>query len=217
MSDDWLETDPERIPALPADVALPDSYAERAALAEAAWGRLDPQQKTFLQAWRDCRYNARAAARQLGINENSKPNTAWMRQPDYALIVRVWRANAAAGALDRDRLLARQDDIVETLLTPKPVLHQGIMVLDTRPGAKTGAVFEEIEAAAAGKANETLMKAAGMLKDKEIEVNVGVVIGPPTLNIQVMPTPPSKVAVLQSVPIDAKFTEVPSDDEWLGT
>lgn len=138
-----------------------------------------------------------------------------MQEPDYSLVARVWRANAAANALDKDRLLARQDDIVETLLTPKPILHQGIMVPDTRIGAQAGAVLEEVEAGAAGKANEVLMKAAGLLKDKELDINIGVVIGPPTLNIQVMPTPPSKVAVLESVAIDAKFTDVPSDDAWL--
>lgn len=203
MSEDWLSTD-ERVSALPIPVELPVSYAERAALANTAWDKLSTKQKTFLSAWRDCRYNSRAACRQLGLSETTKPHTAWMHEPNYALVVKVWRANAAAGAQDRDRLLARQDDIVETLLTPKPVLHQGV---------PTG--FEEVEAAAAGKANETLMKAAGMLKDKEVDINIGIVVGPPTLSIQVMPTPPSKVAVLQSVPIDAKFTEVPTGEDWL--
>lgn len=135
----------------------------------------------------------------------------WMLEPDYAMVVKVWRANAASNALDRDRLLARQDDIVETLLTPKPILHQGIAVWDPR---RPGEILEEVEAAAAGKANETLMKAAGMLKDKEIEINVGIAVGPPTLNIQVLPAPPSKVVQVENVAIDAQYTEVPSDDGW---
>ena len=60
------------------------------------------------------------------------------------------------------------------------------------------------------------MKAAGLLKDKEVEVNVGVSIaGPPTLNIQVLPKPPSELVKRENVVVDAKFTEVPSDD-WLG-
>lgn len=151
------------------------------------------------------------------MSSKTKPNTGWMQEADYSLVARVWRANAAASALDKDRLLARQDDIVETLLTPKPLLHQGIMVLDTRIGARPGAVLEEIEAGAAGKANEVLMKAAGLLKDKELDINIGIQIGPPTLNIQVMALPPSKTAALESVAIDAKFTEVPDDDEWLST
>lgn len=210
-NDDWLDTD-ERVPALPAQVVeLPGEYAARAALCEQAWARLSIRQKTFLSAWRDCRYNARAACKQLGLSENSRPNTLWMHEPDYALVARIWRANAAASALDRDRLLARQDDIVETLLTPKPVFHQGIAKID-----ENGKPYYEVEAGAAGKANEVLMKAAGMLKDKEIEINIGLQVGPPTLNIQVMPMPPSQNARAEHVAIDAKFTEVPSDDtEWL--
>jgi hypothetical protein len=48
-------------------------------------------------------------------------------------------------------------------------------------------------------------------------VNVGIQVGPPTLNIQVMPTPPSQAARVEHVAIDAQFTEVPKDDdEWLG-
>lgn len=206
---DWLDTEEPTKAGLPAVVELPDSYTARAALMEECWSRLTIRQKTFLQAWRDCRYNQRAAMRQLGWGEASKPNTGWMHNADYALVVRVWRANAAASALDKDRLLARQDDIVETLLTPKPVLHQGIPVFHN------GAVLEEVEAGAAARANETLLQAAGVLKSgKDVEVNVGVVIGLPTLNIQVMPTPPSKLAARESVVIDAKFAEMPSE-EWL--
>lgn len=215
MSEDWLDTG-ESI-GLPAPVELPADYSARAQLAETAWGKLSTRQKTFLSAYRDCRFNERAACRQIGLSENTKPNTGWMQQPEYALVVRVWRANAAAGAQDRDRLLARHDDIVESALTPKPILHQGIMVLDTRPGARPGAVLEELDVGAARAANADLMKAAGMLKDKELEINVGVVIGPPTLNIQVMPSAPSKAASIETVAIDAKFTEVPSDDDWLST
>lgn len=147
-----------------------------------------------------------------GIDRRSHAN--WVRSnPNYATLVRLWLGVAGSEALDKDRLLARQDDIVETLLTPKPVFHQGLPILNEH-----GKPYEEIEAGAASKANETLMRAAGLLKDREIDINVGIVVGPPTLNIQVMPTPPSKVALAQSVVIDAKFTEVPqADDEWLST
>lgn len=215
MADDsWLDT--AKTPAqLPAVVELPATYPERLALAERLWPELSEKQRRFLQAWRDCRFNARAACRQLGMSENTRPNTQWMKEPDYATVVQIWLANAGVAALDKDRLLARQDDIVETLLTPKPVLHQGIAVFDpTRPGE----ILKEVEAGAASRANEVLMKAAGLLKDKELEVNVGVVVnnGPPTLNIQVLPARPKKDAALETVPIDAKFTEVP-DDEWLST
>lgn len=166
MSEDWLDIGEREGEGghLPVPVTLPDDYKSRLALVESCWARLTEKQKIFLQAWRDCRYNALAACRQLGLGQNTKPMTSYSRNPDFAMVVRVWRANAAADALDRDRLLARQDDIVETLLTPKPILHQGV---------PTG--FEEVEAGAAARANETLMQAAGLLKSKdEVNVNVGV-------------------------------------------
>lgn len=166
MSGDWLDIGEREGEGghLPVPVTLPDDYKSRLALVESCWVRLTEKQKIFLQAWRDCRYNALAACRQLGLGPNTKPMTSYSRNPDFAMVVRVWRANAAADALDRDRLLARQDDIVETLLTPKPILHQGV---------PTG--FEEVEAGAAARANETLMQATGLLKSKdEVNVNVGV-------------------------------------------
>lgn len=218
MSEDWLDIEEKPTAGLPAVVAVPDDFAARVALVEASWARLTLKQKTFLQAWRECRYNASAAARTLGLSSKTKPMTEWMTEQDFATVVRVWRANAAANALDRDRLLARQDDIVETLLTPKPILHQGVPVADTRLGAKPGAVLEEVEAGAAARANETLMQAAGILKSgKDTEVNVSVGIVGPALHISVMPLPPSKAAAEQGVPvelppIDAEFAEVmPSD------
>lgn len=207
---DWLDTEaPQQQKAgLPALITLPDDYTARLALVESCWKQLTDRQKTFLQALRDCRFNARAAARQLQISRSS--HVEWMHLETYATVVRIWRANAAVNALDKDRLLARQDDIVETLLTPKPVLHQGIPVM------RDGVILEEVEAGAAARANETLLKAAGVLKDKDVEVNVGVAvqIGPPTLNIQVMPLPPAK-KVSEGVVVDAKFTELPKDDGWL--
>lgn len=221
MSEDWLDTGSgrqERAVAPLELTELPASYAERTALVEACWQRLTVPQRTFLTALRDNRFNARAASRALVGHDNRRTSHQnWMQLADYATVVRVWRANAAANALDRDRLLARHDDIVETALTPKPVLHEGIMVRDTRSGAPEGAVLEEVDVGAAARANETLMKAAGMLKEKDVEVNVGVLVnaGPPTLNIAVMPRPPSKLTD-KSVTVDAKFTQVPTGDEdWL--
>lgn len=172
-NDDWLDTG-EAKAGLPVVVEVPPVYADRVALVEACWGRLSLPQKTFLTALRENRFNARAANRAVnGANYTNTSHTKWMQSSDYATVARVWRATAADGALNKDRLLVRQDDIVETLMTPKPILHQG---------APTG--FEEVEAGAASRANEVLMKAAGMLKDKEIDVNVGLV--GPTLVIQVV-------------------------------
>jgi hypothetical protein len=207
--EDWLEGPPARLP-VHVD-ALPADYQARMRLLDDAWARLSTPQKTFLQAWRECNFNASATNRLLGFSENNKPNKRWMQEYDYELVVRIWRANAAASALDKDRLLARQDGIVKALLTPKPVLHQGLPVFDP---ARPGEILQEIEAAAASRANEVLLDRAMPKPRTDTEVNVGVVVGIPTLTIQVMPLPPSKVAAAQSVVIDAKFTENPGD-EWL--
>lgn len=208
MTTDWLDTG-ERVPALPIPVELPADPGARVALAEQCWAALSDKQRVALTAFRENRLSARKMEVATGIGRRT--HRGWVHGDiNYATIVRLWLGVAGSEALDKDRLLARQDDIVETLLTPKPIFHQGIAVMHD------GVVYKEVEAAAAGKANETLMKAAGLLKDKELEINVGIQIGPPTLNIQVMPSPPSKVALAQSVAIDAKFTEVP-DDEWLST
>lgn len=223
MSEEWLETgsleNTAKVPSVPAapPAAVPVEFAARVALVEDCWGRLSPDQRAFLTAWRECGFNARAANRMVhGQSHTNSSHTKWSLTSDYATVMRVWRAMAGEKALDKDRLLARQDAIVETLLTPKPVLYQGIAVRDPRDPSGV-AVLEEVEAGAASRANEVLMQAAGVIKSgKDVEVNVGVAIhnGPPTLNIQVMPTP-DKAKASEGVVIDAKFTEVP-DDGWLG-
>lgn len=210
MSGDWLDTN-ERIPALPIPVELPAEPGARVALAEQCWASLSDKQRVALTIFRESRLSARRAEAKGGVNRRTHREWTYGNL-HYATIVRLWQGVAGSEALDKDRLLARQDDIVETLLTPKPRFHQGIAMIDAQ-----GKPYEEVEAGAASRANETLMKAAGLLKDKEVEINVGISIGPPTLNIQVMQLPPSQATVLQSVAIDAKFTDVPSDDEWLGT
>lgn len=213
--DDWLDTTP--VPVIPA--TLPVEPAARLQLVTELWQRLNESQKKFLTAYRHCGLNARKTNRHLtGHDQTPTSHTQWMYQDAYRTIVRIWRGEAGDEALNRDRLLARQDEIVETLLTPKPILHEGVMVRDTRPGAAPDAVLEEVEAGAASRANEVLMKAAGILKEKDVEVNVGVAVdgGPPRLEINVMPRPPGQNAVREGVPIDAKFTEVPAEEDWLG-
>jgi len=164
---DWLDIEPvEEKAGLPAVVSTPLEFAERVALIESCWSKLTEKQKLFLTALRENRFNARRAARKLEGVVARKSHINWMHDTSYSTVVQLWRASAGAEALDKDRLLVRQDDIVETLLTPKPILHQG---------APTG--LYEVEAAAAGRNNEVLMKAAGLLKDKEVDVNVGL-IGP---------------------------------------
>jgi hypothetical protein len=203
-ADDWLG----QFPHLPIPVELPASYTERVALAEACWQQLEPNQKTFLAAWRDCRYNQRAAQRTLGKSDSDKPMTRWMDNPYFETVVKIWRANAAANALDKDRLLARQDEIVETLLTPKPVLHQGLPVFDPR---RPGEILTEVDAGAASRANEVLLDRALPKPRADVEVNVGVAFNPVKVEIE---EPAGSV-------IDAVVEEVeaspvlPSEEDWL--
>lgn len=202
---DWLDIE-EKIPALPIPVELPADPSARLALAEQCWASLNEKQRIFLTAFRNNRLNARRTSRATHGNDDAgrQNHKLWMHQPNYATIVRLWRGVTGSEALDKDRLLTRQDDIVETLLTPKPILYQG---------EHTG--FEEVEASAAARANETLMKAAGLLKDKDIEINVGLV--GPSLNIQVVQADGAVrhvsnegVSVELPEPIDAEWLEVPA-------
>lgn len=204
MSDDWLSTD-ETIPLVPAVVDLPVAGPVRAVMVKDAWGRLTNKQRLFLTTLRQNGFNAKAAGRALEIvgGPVRESHVRWMHDADYVMVFRAWRAWAAGEVRDPDGLVLRHDGIVEEALTPKPILHQG---------APTG--FEEVELGVAARANETLMKSVGLLKDKEIEINVGIAVGPPTLNIQVLPVPPSKIVRRENVAIDAQFTEVPTDDEW---
>lgn len=208
---DWLDEEPAK--ALAAPQAVPAEFVARVALVEECWGRLSVPQRNFLTAWREAGFNARAAARTLGQGvPGNYGHFGWAQEPDYGTVMRVWRAMAADRALDKDRLLARQDAIVESLLTPKPVLHQGIPVMHN------GVVLEEVEAGAASRANEVLLdRVMPKPSDKnQLEVNVGVAVqnGPPTLSIQVLPSR-EKRAVSQGVVVDAKYTEVPGDVGWL--
>lgn len=211
MEVDWLEpTQPVEKAGLPAVIAIPDDYKARLTLLEECWGRLSLSQKTFLMAWRDCRFNARAASRTvLGYDATNGAHTRWTRDPDYATVMKIWRANAAADALDKDRLLARQDEIVETLLTPKPVLHQGIAVLDPRDPNGTK-ILEEVDAGAASRANEVLLDRAMPKPRADVEVAVGVQL--PAITVELTERKAGKV-------IDAPCVEVdvtpPNDEDWL--
>lgn len=213
MSGDWLDDAPSAI-AVP--VELPADPRARLQLVTECWSRLTEAQKRFLTAYRANGLNARKANRMLtGASYTPHQHTGWMHQTDYKTIVRIWRGEVSDEALNRDRLLARHDDIVETALTPRPVLHEGIMVLDSRPGAPPGAVLEEVDVSAAARANETLMKAAGILKDKELEVNIGMV--GPALEIRVMQKDGNVLDVTpQGVPVALPEPEPEADgDEWL--
>lgn len=217
MSEDWLDTGRAGVQTgvqrlvegergegvsggLPAVVELPVDPRARLALVEDCWRQLSELQRLFLTAWRDNRYNATRASEQMGGKPHRKTHERWLTQVAYGTIVKAWLGVASDRALDKDRLIARQDDIVETLLTPKPVLHQGIAVLDPRDPTGTK-ILEEIEAGAASKANEVLLRAGGHMRDKDVEVNVGIVTSPlPAVRVRsaegvtVDATPPRVVA-----------------------
>lgn len=165
--EDWLSTEPtSSLPAVPEPVALaaltqiPDGVRAKSALLQECWARLTHKQQHYLNTLRDCRWNQRATIRALSETPYriSKTSVAasWPSQDDYAFCLRVLKSNDANTVLDPDSLLLRQDDIIEQLMTPTPILHQG---------AATG--YFENRAPAASKANETLMKAAGLLKNDD--------------------------------------------------
>lgn len=164
--DDWLSTEPacdvpdiSVKPGLTALPAIPDTSSAKLEQLTAAWDRLMPKQKAFLGALRETGWNQRAALRVLEITPYRISRSSlrhWIAQDDYGFCFKVLQAEDAGTVLDKDKLLLRQDSIVEQLLTPTPILHQG---------AATG--YFENRAPAASKANEVLMKAAGLLKNDE--------------------------------------------------
>jgi hypothetical protein len=201
---DWLDITPEAQPAkagLPAVIVLPTDLPTRVALVEECWARLTLAQRTFLTTWRECRYNARAANRRLHNHDyTNSAHTEWSRGRDYATVMQAWRASAATEILDRDRLLARQDDLVETLMTPKPVLHQGI------PVYHNGEILEEIEAGAAARANEAILDRVMPKPRADVEVNVGVAFTPVSVEVQ---KPATKVIDTKAEAIEVDFTLPP--------
>lgn len=220
---DWLETptpEPVAFPPdseKPCDAVLPglpispqalvlaaDAVSRRAQFVS-AWESLTDKQRVFLNTWRECRFNANRAMRVLGNTAHSVGKSTisnWCADPGFEHIRTMLRAASVEEILDRNHLAVRQDDIVETLLTPKPILHQGFA---------TG--HYEVEAGAAGKANEVLLRLGGHLKDKDIDVNVG--IAGPSFVIQVVQPNGNVIDVTpQHVPVELPAPEAP-DDEWL--
>lgn len=223
-SDDWLDTSPTPEPvAFPADnqkpqdttlPALPlgpqaltlaaDAAARRAQFM-VAWEGLTDKQRVFLNTWRECRFNANRAVRVLANTGHSVSKTTiqnWGADPGFENIRTVLRSASVEEILSRDTLAARHDDIVETALTPTPILHQGFA---------TG--HYEVELSVAAKANETLLRLGGHLKDKDLEVNVG--IAGPSFVIQVVQPSGNVIDVTpQHVPIELPQPEV--EDESSG-
>lgn len=157
--------------AIPKEVAEPPVDAgKRAALLDKAWKRLDKRQKIFLTLLRENKFNERATCRLLELTPDRVPRSTvrlWHNEDeDFAFCLKVMKTVAAGASIDRERLLLRAEEIADEALEPTPILYQG---------APTG--FYENHKDTALRANEQLMKAAGMLKgeDKSARVVVRVV------------------------------------------
>lgn len=217
---DWLDAPPAppvEVPPdreKPADGGLPGLSTSAVELSTAAtearakfmlcWQGLTDSQRVFLNTWRECRFNTNRTLRVLAgtIHGYSKTSVQrWVDDPSYAYVRELLRSASVQEILSREYLAVRQEDIVETLLTPKPILHQG---------SATG--HYEVEAGAASKANEVLLRLGGHLKDKDLEVNVGIV--GPSFVIQVVQPAGNVIDVTpQHVPVQLPEPET-ADDEW---
>jgi hypothetical protein len=197
---DWLDIDEP--PALPIVVQEIADLKERVVSFEAAWKTLTTRQQKFLETWRDCNFNLRRTARALGDTTGTYPR--WTKLPDFALCMDVMRRVEATQILNREKLIIRHDELVESLMTEKPVLHQGLPVyMDGKP-------LMEIEAAAAAKVNKDLLEIGGHAKpEQQTSFGAG-----PALIIQVT----NKIGgeVISQVTVGAIPQHAPpEEDEWL--
>ena len=167
--DDWLgpaETETDPLPVIFGQVAPVDGDpAARNVAVRAAWDKLTPRQKVFLQMWPSCRYNTSEVCRRLeGTADAVSRDTAshWDSQSEaFRFVKRVMRNVARESVVDPDKLLLRADEIAEKALEPTPILYQG---------QPTG--FYEHDLKTALSANEQLMKTQKMLGGAEDEAKV---------------------------------------------
>jgi hypothetical protein len=104
-------------------------------------------------------------------------------------VLKVMKTVEAGASIDRERLLLRAEEIAESALEPTPILYQG------RP---TG--FYENSKETALRANEQLMKAAGMLKGDEKTQRVVV-------RVVNLAGPEEPVAPKQAIEVAAEIVE----------
>ena len=154
----WDDIDDD-VPALPVAVSEIVDLGERIKTFEAAWKKLSPRQQKFLETWQLCNFNARKTARALG--DQTQAHARWVKGPDFALCMDVMRRAATIEVLNREKRVLIHDELVESLMTPKPVLHQGIPVI------YNGEPLMEIEAAAAAKVNKDLLEIGGHAKPEQ--------------------------------------------------
>jgi hypothetical protein len=153
----------ENLPVLatPRDVSDPPIDAgKRAKMLDRSWKVLDKRQQTFLTLCRENKFNERATIRLLELTQHKISRTTlrnWKTgDADFIFVYKVMKTVEAGASIDRERLLLRAEEIAESSLEPTPILYQG---------QPTG--FYENSKDTALRANEQLMKAAGMLKGEE--------------------------------------------------
>lgn len=189
------------LPLGPQALTLATAAIEKRAQFVLAWESLTEKQRVFLNTWRECRFNASRAMRVLAATIHHTSKTAvglWAADPNFENVRDLLRAASVEEILSKNYLALRQDDIVETLLTPKPILNAGFA---------TG--HFEVQAGAASKANEVLLRLGGHLKDRDIDINIGIV--GPSLNIQVVqPTGEVRDITPRGVPI-----ALPEPTDWI--
>lgn len=217
-NDDWLfaETPPVAVvpfEGTPADTGTPGlssrsieagtAAIETRAKFVACWESLTDAQRVFLNTWHECRFNQNRALRVLTGTQYGYSKTSvqrWNEIPQYEFVKDMLRSASVAEILNRDYLAARQEDIVETALTPAPILHQGFA---------TG--HFEVELGVANKANETLLKLGGHLKDKELDLNIGIV--GPSLVIQIV-QPDGGIKDITPRGVTVELPQ-PAEDDWI--
>lgn len=168
MEGDWLDVPPEparREVTIPRPMPCPFKDADMKTVRR--WKALTYDKQVFLTVLPHVKFNQTAALRQMrreGFDTDRYTAHGWAKSDeDFVALLDMMRAVRAGRILDKANLIIRQDSIVEQLLKPQPVLYQG---------APTG--FYENRAPAAASANETLMKAAGLLKGDQQSTRVTV-------------------------------------------
>jgi hypothetical protein len=148
----------DAVPAFP--VVAPDPPSDpmdRVRAFEKAWAEITPAQKQYLAALKDCNFRQGKAIEAIGKTTTYASTVyRWRANEHYAFLEKAMKADVVKDILSREKLIIRQDNIVEDLMEPKPILYQG---------APTG--FYENQAGQAAKANETLLRVGGHMKEDD--------------------------------------------------
>lgn len=172
---DFLDIDDDVSPGLPAVVSEIADLGQQAKSFKKSWAALSTRQQQFLTAMESNNFNERKTARAL--NDGTQSYRRWHTNDDYALCLDILRRCASGQILKKEPLIIRHHELVESLMTPKPVLYAGIPVMHN------GEILMEIEAGAAAKVNMDLIELGGHKPKEDQKLNFG---HGPALVIQVM-------------------------------